>query len=54
MKDIAQKDLPDVSGGISPDNYLPHPPVDIGGEPIGPLPEPLPGHDDPRPFVLEQ
>ena len=54
MKDIAKKDLPDVSGGISPGNYLPQPPVDIGGDPLGPISEPRPGIDDPQPFVLEQ
>lgn len=54
MKDIEKKDLPEVSGGISPRDYFPPPPTDIGGEPIGPLPEPVPGPDNPQPFVLEQ
>lgn len=54
MKDIAQKDLPDVSGGISPGNYLPQTPVDIGSDPLGPIPEPRPSPDGPQPFVLEK
>ena len=44
MKDIEKKDLPEVSGGISveDDEIFPQPRIDIPGERVWPLPEPMP------------
>jgi hypothetical protein len=53
MKDIETKDLPDVSGGYSPDDDDPLPSIgsDLPRQPFGLFPEPLPGPAAPEPFV---
>jgi hypothetical protein len=51
MKDIDQKDAPDVSGGYSPLDEGCFPPLPWPGEfpptPVGPCPEPQPCPIDP-------
>ncbi|MBL0142567.1 MAG: hypothetical protein IPP91_10840 [Betaproteobacteria bacterium] len=54
MKDILQTDVPEVSGGYSPDGdgFPQFPcPVEYPQNPVGPFPEPLPSPIDPQPFM---
>lgn len=54
MKDIEQKDLPDVSGGFAPDDdcFPPLPFPDYPTNPAVPFPEPLPGPVETGPIAL--
>lgn len=56
MKDIEKNDTSDVPGGFSPGDGGCYPPLPnlVPDDPYGPLPKPLPGINDPNPFVLEK